>query len=264
MSGVLDRQEVIAVLDAQKVGRHVPAVGAALYGYREVIADALMKLDEPVAAFVQVACTDMEDYARIFNEGYEEATRQLTADVPNVKADALRAAAAEQRRLSGDARTNNGQAEHEDIADWLEERADQVAGVLEGGDGDDARMGLVIGGEQGLGTCSPERAHLIADGEAVTSCCHRTPFELPRTERITVDPALANCRPLLDRAAVDAALIANADSLTRQGDAVLELARPMPTDDQVEDAVSGAWLDPNASCGLIVHAVLALLKGGQS
>lgn len=38
-----------------------------------------------------------------------------------------------------------------------------------------------------------ERVHLIADGEAVTSCCGRTPFELPRTERITVDPAWANC-----------------------------------------------------------------------
>lgn len=38
-----------------------------------------------------------------------------------------------------------------------------------------------------------ERVHLIKDGDAVTSCCGRTPFELPRSERITVDPALANC-----------------------------------------------------------------------
>jgi hypothetical protein len=36
-----------------------------------------------------------------------------------------------------------------------------------------------------------EIVHLIADGEAVTSCCGRTPFELPRTDRITVDPSLA-------------------------------------------------------------------------
>lgn len=32
--------------------------------------------------------------------------------------------------------------------------------------------------------------HVIADGEAVTSCCGRTPFELPRTDRITTDPRL--------------------------------------------------------------------------
>lgn len=36
-----------------------------------------------------------------------------------------------------------------------------------------------------------ETVHLIADGEAVTSCCGVTPFELPRTARITVDPTLA-------------------------------------------------------------------------
>ena len=38
-----------------------------------------------------------------------------------------------------------------------------------------------------------ETVHLIADGEAVTSCCGRTPFELPRDERITSDPALRSC-----------------------------------------------------------------------
>lgn len=38
-----------------------------------------------------------------------------------------------------------------------------------------------------------EPVHLIADGEAVTSCCGRTPFELPRTDRMTVDQALATC-----------------------------------------------------------------------
>jgi len=36
-----------------------------------------------------------------------------------------------------------------------------------------------------------ETVHLIADGEAVTLCCGRTPFELPRTDRLTVDPSLA-------------------------------------------------------------------------
>ncbi len=40
-----------------------------------------------------------------------------------------------------------------------------------------------------------ETIHFIADGDAVTSCCGRTPFELPRSDRITVDPALTNCEP---------------------------------------------------------------------
>lgn len=39
--------------------------------------------------------------------------------------------------------------------------------------------------------CSRVPVHLIADGEAVTSCCGRTPFELGRYERITVDPEMA-------------------------------------------------------------------------
>lgn len=37
-----------------------------------------------------------------------------------------------------------------------------------------------------------EIVHVIADGEAVTSCCGRTPFELPRMDRITVDPKLGH------------------------------------------------------------------------
>lgn len=44
-----------------------------------------------------------------------------------------------------------------------------------------------------LKAAEPEVVHVVADGEAVTSCCGRTPFELPRTERITVDPALLTC-----------------------------------------------------------------------
>lgn len=40
---------------------------------------------------------------------------------------------------------------------------------------------------------SAETTHLIADGEAVTLCCGRTPFELPRTDRLTVDPTRRNC-----------------------------------------------------------------------
>jgi hypothetical protein len=29
--------------------------------------------------------------------------------------------------------------------------------------------------------------HLIRDGEAVTDCCKKTPFELPRTDKLIVD-----------------------------------------------------------------------------
>lgn len=50
-----------------------------------------------------------------------------------------------------------------------------------------------------LAPAGAEAVHLIADGEAVTSCCGRTPFELPRTDRLTVDPKSARgCAPLGD------------------------------------------------------------------
>jgi hypothetical protein len=126
VSGVLDRQEVIAVLDLQQVGAAVPP--NLLLSYRETLADALVKVAEPIAVFAQVRCTDMEDYARIYNEGFSEAQRQCEADVRTAGAEALKTAAAEQRRLAEEARTNNGHAEHEDIADWLEERADEIPG----------------------------------------------------------------------------------------------------------------------------------------
>lgn len=120
----------------------------------------------------------------------------------------LRDAAAEQRRLSADSRTNNGQAEHEDFADWLEERADRLVGELGGGEQDEAQLGLVSrDGQQGLGTCSPEP-------------------------------------PLLDREALRAAVIRVVDDSLEKGalspdwivDAVVELARPMPTQEQLAEA----------------------------
>lgn len=95
MSGVLDRQEVIAVLEAHMVG----VGGVRAVAYRERIADALMALAERY-----VVPADNRSFYRV----------------------ALLEAAAEQRRLAADARTNNGEAEHTDIADWLEERAGQL------------------------------------------------------------------------------------------------------------------------------------------
>lgn len=37
--------------------------------------------------------------------------------------------------------------------------------------------------------------HLISDGSATTSCCYRTPFELPRAggHRLSVDPDAVTC-----------------------------------------------------------------------
>jgi len=54
-------------------------------------------------------------------------------DEATVKAEAIRELAQVQRQLAADARTNNGQAEHEDLADWLDEQASAVdPAVLEG------------------------------------------------------------------------------------------------------------------------------------
>jgi hypothetical protein len=38
-----------------------------------------------------------------------------------------------------------------------------------------------------------EVVHLMRDEQGITACCGRTPFELPRTDRMTFDPARRTC-----------------------------------------------------------------------
>ena len=47
-------------------------------------------------------------------------------DPAAIKADALREAAKVQRQYAADARTQYGEAEHTNIADWLEDRATEI------------------------------------------------------------------------------------------------------------------------------------------
>lgn len=35
--------------------------------------------------------------------------------------------------------------------------------------------------------------HCPPEGKSLTPCCSRTPFELPRTHRMTLDPELVTC-----------------------------------------------------------------------
>jgi hypothetical protein len=35
--------------------------------------------------------------------------------------------------------------------------------------------------------------HCPLDGRQATRCCDRIPFDLPRTDRLTLDPDLADC-----------------------------------------------------------------------
>jgi hypothetical protein len=55
------------------------------------------------------------------------AVVELARPEQAVKAEALREAAGVQRQLAA-ASAANGRAEHEDIADWLDERAEHIAG----------------------------------------------------------------------------------------------------------------------------------------
>jgi hypothetical protein len=78
-------------------------------------------------------------------------------------------------------------------------------------------------------------------------------------------------RPLLDRQALNFALrrVSLIDKPPAQidddlADAVMELARPMPTQAQVEEAVTKAWAAPDASLTMIIAAVEALLRGDES
>jgi hypothetical protein len=74
-------------------------------------------------------------------------------------------------------------------------------------------------------------------------------------------------RPLLDREAVRAQLremafwAEPAEYVDGTTDAVMELARPMPTQGQVEEAVTKAWAAPDASLTSIIAAVEALIRG---
>lgn len=50
--------------------------------------------------------------------------------------------------------------------------------------------GCTCAGDHGYGheTGCSETVHFIQDGDAVTRCCGRTPFELPRSDRLIVSP----------------------------------------------------------------------------
>jgi hypothetical protein len=51
---------------------------------------------------------------------------------------------------------------------------------------------LCLSGEH---ECVTETVHACPpDGAGVTPCCGRTPFELPRTDRMSTDSALVTCR----------------------------------------------------------------------
>lgn len=84
-------------------------------------------------------------------------------------------------------------------------------------------------------------------------------------------------RPVLDRERVAVVLARLTGVDTREGrrlaDAILELARPMPTREQISEAILAAWLvqaelkveaSPVEHCRTLADAVLALLNGSES
>jgi len=103
---------------------------------QKVVAKFLAERDQVITAISNCPASNMEDYWRW--QGHAEARRVLRQDIERegidlsgnaadaIKADALREAAQAQRQLAADARTNNGRAEHEDIADWLDDRATEI------------------------------------------------------------------------------------------------------------------------------------------
>lgn len=55
----------------------------------------------------------------------------FTDAIAEIKADGLLEAAAEQRRLADGQRTTEGRCYHEEVADWLEERAGSLTTDIE-------------------------------------------------------------------------------------------------------------------------------------
>ena len=240
MSGVLDRQEVIAVLDEHEVGArgHRPE---CVPSYRETLADALMALAERY-----VVPADNRSFYRV----------------------ALLEAAAEQRRLAADARTDNGQAEHTDIADWLEERASQLAATPAPVVTDDAAQIVAAFIAQREEYVRVLRQCVDADADYHRWQGHAE-ARRQLADRLRAAPLLGP-RPLLDRDAVRLRLETARghrwdDDTTADG--IVELARTMPTDAEIHEAIDSA-LDSHAyddvPIAKITVALRALLNGAES
>jgi len=106
---------------------------------QNVVSKFLAEREQVLTALNNCPVTNMEDYWRW--QGHAEARRTLREDleregidltgatpdvVAAIKADALREAAQIQRQYAADARTQYGEAEHTNIADWLDEHATAV------------------------------------------------------------------------------------------------------------------------------------------
>lgn len=103
---------------------------------QKVVSKFLDERDQVMTAIRNCPATNMEDYWRW--QGHAEARRVLREDIEregidlsgsaaaSIKADALREAAEAQRQLARDAKTRQGRAEHEDRADWLDDRANTI------------------------------------------------------------------------------------------------------------------------------------------
>lgn len=331
MTGVLDRQAVLAVLEEHRVGAEVPGGvdGIAVAAYRDVIATALT---ETRVGSVQVRCTDMEDYARIHNQGWDAATEQFAELLADARSDlAPEAGASDLLSWLGDTvQAMQGRAEASlegdeprmpmdtarnivnQLADlwtvpvdvrqatndhcdrfvatlitkhrakqpklgtdvvmarplppvWGGEESDEGTQIYHAPwDSEDGNLRLWVGPYSGglnegwavtvddgvldvVMRCTADQAiewaknvtaavresraqlgvvHLVVDGAAVTTCCGRTPFELPRSERITVDPSLESCKQAGDLAEQIAALLyANDDSPKSSWDRAYPIVR---------------------------------------
>ncbi len=118
------------------------------------------------------------------------------------------------------------------------------------------------------GYVGPNRGAGDVDPEAVRA----RELVLDRLPAPFLQPQVVASRPTLDREAVDTALIVNADSIARQGNAIMRLVRPLPTREQISEAIFGAWLvhtelrtvaAPVQHCDAFADAVLALMGGAE-
>jgi hypothetical protein len=87
---------------------------------RRAVAEQIVNAAKDEAVDGEVRVTAL---IHIANDVVGHSTAALTAAI---KADALREAATAQRQLAAYARTNNGHAEHEDRADWLDDQANAI------------------------------------------------------------------------------------------------------------------------------------------
>lgn len=106
---------------------------------------------------------------------------------------------------------------------------------------------------------SQEIIHLCPDGgESITQCCDKTPFELPKTDRITADRSKVTCGKSQEAEKAAREILANSDE---HGPTLEELTAALTS---FSEAETKRWKDLYHLADNIVDRIAKLTKRNQN